>query len=237
VAALALALPLMATVAVAPAAAAPARRTETEAQGVRRWRPAGLGSRSPIMEACRVLRLNLLAGAGPNLPPLVVIAPAAERAGGLVAAGLAIALAEEGCRTLLVDADLRAPLLHTLFGLPRDPGLAGALIAGDVTQPAGVEVIERLRLLPAGTADAPLAGQPALPRVIAGLARQHDAVIYHIAARRASADALQLATHVGAAVFCVRAGIDTAEPIRRMRETLRRAGAQVLGFAMLGGSA
>lgn len=226
----ALALPALALMAV-PALAAP---PQLAAQSDGLFRPAGLGLRSPTMDACRVLRLNLLAGAAAP-PPLVLIAPAAEPACALLAAGLAMALAEGGCRTLLVDADLRAPMLHTAFGIGPGGGLAAAL-GGDQSQLGGIEVLPGLRLLTAGAATngLTLAGSPALPRVTRALAQQHEAVIYHVAQRRSSADALQLATHVGAALFSLRAGVDSAGPVRRMRATLERAGAQVLGFALVG---
>jgi len=71
----------------------------------------------------------------------------------LVAANLAHALVrQQGCRVLLIDADLRAPRVHTLLGAPADPGLADYLQGGasefDVIQ-RGFE--EGFYFIPAGT--------------------------------------------------------------------------------------
>jgi capsular exopolysaccharide synthesis family protein len=70
----------------------------------------------------------------------------------LVAANLAHALArQQGCRVLLIDADLRSPRLHTLFGAPPTPGLADYLQKGS----SEFEVMQRghedgLCFVPAG---------------------------------------------------------------------------------------
>jgi protein-tyrosine kinase len=71
----------------------------------------------------------------------------------LVAANLAHALVrQQGCRVLLIDADLRAPRVHVLLGAPSDPGLADYLQGGvsefDVIQ-RGFE--EGFYFIPAGT--------------------------------------------------------------------------------------
>jgi protein-tyrosine kinase len=71
----------------------------------------------------------------------------------LVATNLAHALVRQhGCRVLLIDADLRAPRVHTILGAPSDPGLADYLQGGvsefDVIQ-RGFE--EGFYFIPAGT--------------------------------------------------------------------------------------
>jgi protein-tyrosine kinase len=71
----------------------------------------------------------------------------------LVATNLAHALVrQQGCRVLLIDADLRAPRVHTLLGAPSNPGLADYLQGGasefDVIQ-RGFE--EGFYFIPAGT--------------------------------------------------------------------------------------
>jgi Mrp family chromosome partitioning ATPase len=203
--------------------------------------PPELEGETSVMESCRLLRLNLPCAAGSTrrIAPLVMISPSPERRCALVAAGVALALADEGCRTLLVDADLRAPGLHTLFDLEPRPGLAEILAAGTAASLPVVPLAERLWLLPAGCARPmpALHRMPSLAGISGALAQQFDTVIYHIAGLHRPAEALQLSIQVGAALFTVRAGVDTAEPVRRMRATLERAGVGVLGFALVGGEA
>jgi Mrp family chromosome partitioning ATPase len=150
---------------------------------------------------------------------------------------LALALAEEGNRTLLVDADLRAPVLHELFAIEPAPGFADLLLSNDLSDPRPVQVTGHLYTLPAGTAGrspAVLFRLPALGHVTQALAQQFDVVIYHMSGQWTRPDALVFAPQVGAAIFTIRAGRDSADQIKRMKEPLERAGVRILGFAMIG---
>jgi capsular exopolysaccharide synthesis family protein len=83
---------------------------------------------------------------------LQVVAPRAGDGASLIAAGLGIALAQSGQRTLLVDADLGRAAQAALFGAGHEPGLrhvlAGRAAAADVIV---ATPIEGLDLLPAGS--------------------------------------------------------------------------------------
>jgi Mrp family chromosome partitioning ATPase len=199
--------------------------------------PPALDPASPLMEACRVLRANLAAGRAGGLKSLVVIAPSPDASCALIASGLALALAEEGNSTLLVDADLRTPVLHKLFAIEPGPGFADLLLANDLSELRPVRVTGHLSALPAGTAGrspAVLFRLPAIGRVTGALAQQFDVVIYHISGQWTMPDALVFAPSIGAAIFTIRAGRDSADQIRRMKEPLERAGVEILGFAMIG---
>jgi Mrp family chromosome partitioning ATPase len=213
---------------------------------------------SRLMDACRTLRTNLAhATPGGTMASLLLAGAAPGPATALTAAGLALALAEEGQPVLLVDADMRAPLAHTLFGIDQSPGFAGLLhdIAG-LRQPDPAVVaaqIERiwadggdaalaplvrdsLRVLPAGMSPpdpAALLHLPELPRFVQALAGHFAAVVYAIGGGWETPDALLLAQHVGAAVLVVPGGAVSAEDARNTRAALERVGAQVLGFAFV----
>jgi Mrp family chromosome partitioning ATPase len=184
------------------------------------------------MEACRVLRLNLQDGPGGAPAPLVVLSQAPERSCALVSAGLALALAQEGRRVLLVDASPQEPSLHTLFNLGAGPGFAELLEGGAAAGVTPTAVGDGLWVLPAGSG-ALRPGPEALAPATAHLAAAYDTVIYHATALARSTTALQLARQVGTLIFTVRAGVDRPEPLRRMREALERAGVTVLGFALV----
>ncbi|HEX2988708.1 MAG TPA: hypothetical protein VHS06_11130, partial [Chloroflexota bacterium] len=71
----------------------------------------------PVSEAYRILRTNVeFASAGESPLMLIITGPAGHEGKSLTSANLAISFAQSGKRTLLVDADLRRPTLHTLFG-------------------------------------------------------------------------------------------------------------------------
>ena len=67
-------------------------------------------------------------------------------------------------RVLLIDADLRRPSIHEMFGLPSGPGLADVMRAADSPLPL-VEVSPHLSVLTAGHADANLMAQLSSERI------------------------------------------------------------------------
>ena len=90
--------------------------------------------RSPAAEAYRSLAATIqFAYADRQLQTIGITSAAAGEGKSTTTANLAIALAEAGRRVIVVDADLRRPGQHTLFGLDRQDGLSNVLL-GDQTQ-------------------------------------------------------------------------------------------------------
>lgn len=88
-------------------------------------------------EGMRSLRTELLLRqqqqppSGHNSDMIAVISPGPREGRSMLAADLAMSYAQIGVRTLLVDADMRAPRQHSLFGASREPGLTDAVINGE----------------------------------------------------------------------------------------------------------
>src|SRR5262249_44811582 len=103
-------------------------------------------------EAYRVLRTNLhFANPDSPLRRLIITSAGTGEGKSTTAANLAICLAQADRSVLLVDADLRRPVLHTMFRQPSTPGLSSYL-AGDA--PSDAVVIKtstpNLSLVPCG---------------------------------------------------------------------------------------
>ena len=107
---------------------------------------------SPAAESYRYLRSRLL----PHLrDPGTILVTSAGRGEGrtTTAANLAVAMAQIGLRVTLIDADLRDPRLHTVFGVDNGGGLTSVLAGEDILgQTVRQTSVERLRLLSAGPA-------------------------------------------------------------------------------------
>ena len=87
--------------------------------------------RSPAAEAYRALRTNLTFSATGRDKPIKLIAftsPEPQDGKSTTAANTAIILAEQGHATVLVDCDLRRPMLHRVFAVPRSPGIVEVLM-------------------------------------------------------------------------------------------------------------
>lgn len=112
-----------------------------------------------VFEAYRTVRNSLkFASLDSPLKSIVVTSSIESEGKSLTAANLGISLAHEGGRVIIVDADLRKPMVHTLFAVPNDIGVTSVLL-GQVELPdAIVETeVEQLNVLPSG----PIPSDPA----------------------------------------------------------------------------
>lgn len=104
-------------------------------------------------EAFRTVRTNVLfsLAEGSGGRSVVVTSTAPREGKTLVASNLSIALAQAGQRVLLVDADMRKPRVHEVFGAKQAPGLSNVLV-GNAKASESVKrgPVENLWLLPAG---------------------------------------------------------------------------------------
>lgn len=151
----------------------------------------------------------------------------------LVAANLAVAFAQLGKRTLLVDADLRRPRQHELFGLSHDTGLADLLIERCAMTEAIVRVAAfDLSVLGAGTI--PLNPHELLSSGQFGhvleTARMHfEIVIVDSAPLLECAEAQMVALRSEGYLFATRRHRTRLADIEAARTRLQPSGATVLG--------
>lgn len=84
---------------------------------------------SSVIEAYRLLDTNILSSfkEKPNCRTIIISSTAPGEGKTLISTNLAITMAQKGKRVLLIDADLRRPMLYRLFGLRREPGLSDIL--------------------------------------------------------------------------------------------------------------
>jgi receptor protein-tyrosine kinase len=106
----------------------------------------------PRSEAIRALRTKLLLARdnSPQAGTFVVLSPCHREGRSRLCAELAIAFAQLGRATLLVDADLRCPRQQGLFGAPNQWGLAQALGQGEPPRLYGIHGVPDLALLTSG---------------------------------------------------------------------------------------
>jgi non-specific protein-tyrosine kinase len=204
--------------------------------------------RSPASEAYRTLRTNLeFSSLDHPLRSLLVTSPAAQSDKSLTVANLAIVMAEGGRQVILVDGDLRRPVLHEVFGVENAVGLsdvvrqANTWLADELSaqepiewpfQDTGVEGVRLLTSGPLPQNPSVLLGSPDMERVIAHLAGQADLVLYDAPPVLAVTDAALLAARVDGTLLVIRAGGTRREHVQRAKDLLVKVNAHLVGAAL-----
>lgn len=187
----------------------------------------------PHSEQIRALRTSILLRQGEAAANVLAVVSSQRGEGrSRLAAELAISCAQLKQPTLLVDADLRNPGLHRLFGLDNAQGLANALAETAAPQINGVNGLPQLSLLTAGLS----AGNPlellssdALSALLVGWRRRYRHIVFDTPAVASVSDALAVANHAGAALPLARLHRTPTRDWKSLIQRLHSTRAQVLG--------
>lgn len=166
---------------------------------------------SRVSEQMRALRGQLMLrwfNGEPMHKALAVVSQQPRDGRSFLLANLAVVFAQQGQRTLVIDADLRKPRQHQLFNTEHGAGLAG-LLAGRVglEEIQSVKGLPGLRILPAGGVPPnpqELVGMPGLGELLDHAVAHHDVVLVDTPAAQGCADAQILAARIGAALLVTR---------------------------------
>ena len=207
---------------------------------LRPWQEPG----GALAEAFRSLRTALLFITPAGAPRVLHFTSASAGEGKTTAAcATAIAFAETGSRVLLVDANLRRPALHRVFGLPNDTGLATGLAASDAArspQPPQPTAVPNLWVLTAGPPPALPAeclSSPHLDAWLTGLAPRFDLLILDGPPVAELADAVLLAHQADATLLIAASGRTRLPDLTAALRRLRTGGCPPLGAVLTGGDA
>jgi non-specific protein-tyrosine kinase len=193
-------------------------------------------AQSPRAEAYRSLRTNLDFYSLENpLHTLLITSAEPEDAKTTVLANLGVISAQGGKRVILVDADLRRPKLHEVFGVSNERGLATALVDESAALPIFDTEIANLRVVPAGptpTNPADLLASERMDAIIAQLKEQADVVLFDAAPLIAVTDGALLATKVDGVLLVARAGHTKREFVERAKDVLAKVNANLVGSVL-----
>ncbi len=219
------------------------------------------GTRVPvsIMEGVRGLR-TMLDHAGAADPPRTVLVTSAMSGEGksTLVKSLALGYFDSARSVLVIDADLRRPMIHELFDAPLVPGLSdvlrSALSLSDATQQVQPGDLEPALGMPngdrsahgapvlhvltsgSGTSDpAALLGGEEFTSLLAEAAETYDVVLIDSTPILTVSDAIPVATNVDAVVVVTRSDFTTREAAQRCRQALERVkGVNVVGVVANG---
>lgn len=192
---------------------------------------------SPIGASYQILSTNLWYANRQMQGSALLIASAEPNVGrSTTAANLAITLARDGARVLLVDGDMRQPTLHTRFGIDNSLGLADILSGEKSVEDVAVPtMIEGLVLIPAGTPSrnpVRLLRAPQMEQFVERTTKLADFVIFDSPAGIIFADSTLIAAHVKNVIVVHAAGKPSRGAEAEFHSRLEQVGANLIGAVL-----
>ncbi|MCY4145329.1 MAG: CpsD/CapB family tyrosine-protein kinase [Chloroflexi bacterium] len=194
--------------------------------------------RSAAAEAYRSLRTNLMfSSVEKPIHTLLVTSAAREDQKSATLANLAVTFAQGGNRTILVDADLRQPQQHQIWGLENPQGLSQMMVddAALSDPPLRDSHVDNLQVLCAGELPpnpADLLGGRRMGDIIAALKQRADYVLFDSPPVLAATDAALLGIKLDAALLAVRAGDTRRDQAAQARQALERVHVRIVGAVL-----
>lgn len=190
-------------------------------------------------ESLRALRSQLQLRYFDNDPArkaLAIVSAARDEGRSFIAANLAVLYAQLGKRTLLVDADMRNPRQHALFGLDNRAGLSAVLSgrAGPETV-QHIPALPHLSVLPAGAVPPnplELLSRPIFAELLHQLAMQLDVILLDSPPAAVAADAQIVAVRAGAALIVARRGATRLWRVQGVSESVVQAKSTIVGSVL-----
>lgn len=212
---------------------------------------------SMIAEAFRSMRTNLMFSAdGKQQHAVIMVSSSTAKEGkSTVAANLAVVVAQQGARVLLIDADMRKPMQHKTFGLEAEPGLRECLLGqlpwknavrrisdlmlGDmgVDNVMRTPGLDQLDIITAGRTalnSADLLSSPSMEGLLVEARKEYDMVVVDISPMLHTTDATTLASKVDGIVIVYRIGAVVRGALKRVKTNLENVGGKVLGVVLNG---
>jgi capsular exopolysaccharide synthesis family protein len=195
--------------------------------------------RLPLSEAYRMLQANLKFTALDKAPKVIVVTSSIPKEGkSTISANLAAATAELGRRVLLVDADMRHPMQHHIWGLNNVTGLSNVLVGqAEFEATVASRVMANLDILSAGVIPPnPMAllDSKQMASLIESFSENYDFVIIDAPPLIHAADALTLGQMSDGVLFVARPGVLNSTSAEASRELLERSSQKVLGLVVNG---
>jgi len=195
-----------------------------------------LNSRSPISEQYKTIRTNIQFSSDLGIRSIVVTSSAPGEGKSTTVANLAIVFAQQGKKTLLIDADMRKPTIHYKFNLENHKGLTNVLTKrNDLEDCFQESVIENLSVLTTGPIPpnpAELLGSKIMDDVLGEALEQFDMILIDTPPVLAVTDAQILANRCDGTILVVKSGETQIDAAKKAKELLLSANGKLLGTVL-----
>lgn len=193
---------------------------------------------SAVAESFRTLLTSVVLSTAPQPPQVLLMTSSTAGEGKTVTSlNLAIALAQRGEPTLLIDADLRHPSIGKSLNLVNGTGLATYLTGAHDIETAlrDFPPVPTLWAMPAGPTPpnpAQLLSSAAMEAMLRELRKRFKFVVIDSPPVLPVTDAMILSTLADGVVFVIESGVTVRGAVTRARKILQNVGANVLGIVL-----
>jgi len=192
---------------------------------------------SPLLESYRMLRNNIsFAAVDQPIRSLMLTSSQPNEGKSSTCVNLAVVMAMDGKRVVLVDCDLRRPSLHNLFGLSNRIGftsvLAGSASLSEALQDTSVPGLQVLTSGPIPPNPPELLNSQASQACLNQIMQQADFVIIDTPPALAISDAQVIATKVDAALLIISCREANQHAVARTAQLLAQTGTRILGCVL-----
>jgi len=172
-----------------------------------------------------------------SISTLLVTSPTPEDGKSTIASNLAVIMAQNGIKTVILDTDMRKPMIHTLMKLSNRRGVGDLFVDSQVnldgnlreTQIAGLRAITSGKKPPN---PAELLGSGKMIEIINKIKAQAEVIILDSPPLLAVTDAAVLATRVDGVLLVVKPGETKLAACKQAVEQLQKVGANILGVIL-----
>lgn len=196
-----------------------------------------LAPKSAFAEGIKALRTNVMF-ISPDSPPklMAITSPGPGEGKTMISSNIAIAMAQSGLKTIIIDADLRRPRVHKAFGQDNELGLASILVEGKALSEVVFETeVPNLSVMTSGPIPpnpSELLHSEAFRKLCEELRESYDRVIFDSPPLGAVSDPLILSRMVDGLLLVLMFGKTKRELLRRSIEQLVTVGAPFMGCVL-----
>ena len=192
--------------------------------------------KSAPAESYRSLRTSLLYSDTNPMKTILITSAGPGEGKSITTANLGLALAKSNKNVLIVDADLRRPMMHNLFGLNRNAGLSSVLEGEASLESVIVKINEiDLSILPSGRLPkepAEILGSEKMKDFIAKVSNIYDIVLFDSAPILGMTDTMVLAKEVDKTIMIIKVGQVSRKALRMAISSLDQLGVQIYGSVL-----
>ena len=197
-------------------------------------------SRSSLAEAYRQVRTSILLSTAGHAPKSLLVTSSLPSEGKTTTAtNTAISLAQTGARVLIIDADMRRPRVHSVFGIKNNVGLS-SILSSELTENDVLDAIQldpktRLNVMASGPIPpnpAELIGSDQMTKLLKLLQRHFDHVVVDSPPITSFTDGVLIASMVDGVILVVHSGRSSKQVVRKARQLVQDVGAKIFGVVL-----